>query len=132
LPRIRYSIRKLVLLILSKETLFVPIRVQIYEDNNDVREMLSILIKNSPGYVLAGAFVNGKNAAENIETLYPDVVITDLDMPEVNGKEGIRIIRETNDELPVLVLTIFEDDNSLFESLCLGAHGYLLKGSSPS
>jgi len=110
----------------------LPIRVQIYEDNDDVREMLVILIRNSPGFEPAGAFINCRNIVENINEMSPDVVLMDLDMPEVNGFQGIQMIRNINDKLPVLVLTIFEDDESLFESLCLGAHGYLLKGSSPS
>ena len=56
----------------------------------------------------------------------------DLDMPEVNGLQGIQMVRMANVNLPILVLTIFDDDQSLFDSLCLGACGYLLKGSSPA
>lgn len=94
--------------------------------------MLGILIKNSPGFDLAGAFTNCKDVVENINSQSPDVVLMDLDMPGVNGFQGIQMIRNRNDKLPVLILTIFDDDQSLFESLCLGAHGYLLKGSSPA
>lgn len=110
----------------------MAIRVQIYEDNDDVREMLSILINNSPGFEWAGAFMNCRGIVENINEHKPDVILMDLDMPEVNGLQGIEIVHKMNQALPVLVLTVFDDDQSLFDSLCLGAHGYLLKGSSPA
>jgi len=110
----------------------MAIRVQIYEDNNELREMLSILVNNSPGFELAGAFFNCKDIIKNIRSLSPDVVLMDIDMPEVNGMEGIRMLRKKDQKLPVLVLTIFDDNNSLFEALSVGAHGYLLKGSTPA
>ena len=94
--------------------------------------MLSILVKNSPGFEFAGAFFNCREVIKNIHSLAPHVVIMDIDMPEVNGMEGIRMIRTVDQKLPVLVLTIFDDNYSLFESLSLGAHGYLLKGSTPT
>src|SRR4030095_4397400 len=110
----------------------MSIRVQIYEDNKELREMLSILVGNSPGFELAGAFSNCVDVIKNIRSFSPDVVIMDIDMPVVNGMEGIKLIRKTDQKLPVLVLTIFDDNYSLFESLSLGAHGYLLKGSTPA
>jgi len=113
-------------------TPMMAIRVQIYEDNNGLREMLSILVKNSPGFEFAGAFFNCTDVIKNIRSFSPDVVIMDVDMPEVNGKEGVKMIRKTDKKLPVLILTIFDDDYTLFELLSLGAFGYLLKGSTPA
>ena len=108
------------------------LRVQVYEDNDELRSMLSMMLSHSPGFELCGAFSNCSRVVENTEREIPDVVLCDIDMPEVNGIEGVRRIREHNKELLILMYTVFADDDHLFEALCLGANGYLLKGDSPA
>ena len=108
------------------------LRVQIYEDNDELRSMLSMMLSHSPGFELCGAYSNCSQVLENIEREIPDVVLCDIDMPEVNGIEGVKRIRSQDKDLLVLMYTVFADDEHLFEALREGANGYLLKGDSPA
>ena len=113
------------------------IRVQLYEDNAELRSMLSILIQNSPGFTLAGAYENATHAASNVESQHPDVVLFDIEMPETNGLEGVKRIRAREKErgaepVNIVMWSVFDQDEFLFEALKRGANGYLLKGTSPA
>jgi DNA-binding NarL/FixJ family response regulator len=109
----------------------VPIKVIIYEDNDDLRDSLSQTIENTKGLELQNAFPNCEFVKEHMQVYQPDVVLMDIDMPVVNGLEGVKIISQEFPALPVIMLTIFEDDKNIFEAICNGASGYLLKKSSP-
>jgi DNA-binding NarL/FixJ family response regulator len=109
----------------------MPIKVIIYEDNEDLRDSLSQTIEAAQGLELQNAFPNCEHVKEHMEVYKPDVVLMDIDMPVVNGLEGVKIISQNFPSLPVIMLTIFEDDKSIFEAICNGASGYLLKKSSP-
>jgi DNA-binding NarL/FixJ family response regulator len=108
------------------------IKVQLYEDNTRLREMLSMLIENTEGYTLCGAFENASGAGAQYSTHQPDVILMDIDMPEVNGLEGVKQIRAVNKNVFIIMWTVYDSDNYLFEALKQGANGYLLKGTSPS
>lgn len=108
-----------------------PIKVILYEDNPDMREGLSTLLAFTPGFELAGSFMNCIDSANHVETLRPDVVLMDIEMPQVNGLQGIQNIRAVNAEVKIIVLTVFEDNQNVFDAICAGANGYLLKKSSP-
>jgi DNA-binding NarL/FixJ family response regulator len=108
------------------------LRVQVYEDNDELRSMLSMLLTHSTDFELCGAFSNCADVVENLSSLKPDVILCDIDMPEVNGIEGVRLIRSRNKEVLILMYTVFDDNEHLFEALCGGANGYLLKGDSPA
>lgn len=108
------------------------INVQLYEDNTQLREMLSILFENTSGYKLCGAFENASGVLSNISLHKPDVILMDIDMPVVGGLEGVKQIRANDKNVFIVMWTVFESDNYLFDSLKLGANGYLLKGASPS
>lgn len=108
------------------------LRVQVYEDSDELRKMLSMLLSHSPGFELCGAFSNCAHVVENIEREIPDVILCDIDMPEVNGIEGVKRIRSSNKDVLILMYTVFADDDHLFDALCSGANGYLLKGDSPA
>jgi DNA-binding NarL/FixJ family response regulator len=110
----------------------MEIRILIYEDNNDLRDSLSALIRGTNGFDLAGAFENCSEVEEQVASLIPVVVLMDIDMPLVNGLEGLKIIRETSAQTMVIMLTVFEDDSSIFEAITLGASGYLLKRTPPA
>ena len=109
----------------------VPIKVIIYEDNDDLRDSLSQTIEENKGLELQNAFPNCEFVKEHMQVYQPDVVLMDIDMPVVNGLEGVKIISQEFPSLPVIMLTIFEDDKNIFEAICNGACGYLLKKSSP-
>lgn len=103
----------------------------IFEDNEQLRESLLTLLNNSEGYKVVGDFGQVTDAVNIIRRYRPDVVIMDIDLPEKSGIEGVRMIKETKPETFVIMYTMFEDDEKLFNSLCAGANGYILKKTSP-
>ena len=108
------------------------IKVLIYEDNPQLREGLAMLINGSEGFEVLASFKNCNHAAEEVEAFRPDVILMDIDMPGINGIEGLKIVRQTNVEVKVLMLTVFDDNRNVFEALRNGANGYLLKKAPPS
>lgn len=110
----------------------MPIHVIIYEDNNFLRESLSSLISNAEGFELSGAYENCNEVEAQVDVLKPQVVLMDIEMAGVNGIEGLKIIRKKFPEVNVLMLTVFEDNDRVFEAICAGATGYLLKKTSPA
>lgn len=106
-------------------------KIILYEDNPDMREGLSTLIAFTNGLELAGSFINCTDCLHHVQTLQPDIIFMDIEMPGSNGIEGIREIRGVNDKVKIIVLTVFEDNQSVFNAICNGANGYLLKKSSP-
>ena len=105
-------------------------RLLLFEDNNDLRHSLKTLLNSVEGYEVVGDFDNCEQAASLTLQLLPDVVIMDVDLPKINGIEGLRVIKEQRPETAIIMHTVFEDDQRLFESLCAGASGYILKNSS--
>ncbi len=108
------------------------IRVVIFEDNNSLRNGLNQLIEGSNGYSCVGAFPDCSNLLKKIEETKPDVVLMDIEMPGMNGIEGVKLLRDKKPELKVLMQTIFEENEKIFQSICAGASGYILKNTSPS
>ncbi len=107
------------------------IKVLIYEDNPQLREGLTMLIDGSEGFQVLGAFKNCSNVAFEVGSYKPDVILMDIDMPGVNGMEGLKIIRQHNTDVSILMLTVFDDNTNIFEALQNGANGYILKKTPP-
>lgn len=107
------------------------IRVLLFEDNPDFIDSLSELISNTDGMELCGVHINCKNATKNVEYHKPDVVLMDIDMPVENGLQGLRSIRLSGNEVCVLMLTVFDDNDRVFQAICNGASGYILKRTPP-
>lgn len=105
-------------------------KIVIYEDNQDLRESLSVLLKGTDGFEVLGVFPNCKDIEKQIFDLQPDVVLMDIDMPVRNGIEGLKAIHEHFPAINVIMLTVFETNELIFEAICAGAVGYLLKKSS--
>ena len=108
------------------------ISVAIVEDLREVREGLAVLVNGTPGFHCSGCYRTMEEALARIDAALPDVVITDLGLPGMSGAEGIRILRERYPLLPILALTVYKDDDDVFEALCAGACGYLLKNTPPA
>lgn len=108
-----------------------PIRVVIIEDQREVREGLMTLIGNTPGFDCHESYRTMEDALRALDQRRPDVVLTDIGLPGMSGTEGIRLLRESYPELPVLALTVYDDDDEVFKALCAGASGYLLKNTPP-
>lgn len=106
------------------------LRVIIFDDNKNVRESVKLLLSTTETMEIVDSFENYENLLKDIASTKPDVVIMDIDMPGVNGIEGVTKLRVKYPVLPVLMLTGFEDDEKVFNSICAGANGYVLKNAS--
>ena len=106
------------------------IRVIIFDDNSSLLAGLFQLINGSGGFECVGAFKDCRNVLNDIEKTRPDVVLMDIQMPGVNGIEAVRLIREKYPDLKILMQTIFEEDEKIFDSIYSGASGYILKTTS--
>ncbi len=109
-----------------------PIKVAVFDDNAFRRESLCLLVNSSPKMTCTGVFFDCSNVVADVRRVDPDVVLMDIDMPNVNGIEGVKLIRLNFPNVQVLMQTVFEDDDKIFASICAGASGYILKKSSPS
>jgi DNA-binding NarL/FixJ family response regulator len=107
------------------------IKVAVFEDNRNLREGLFQLIDGSDGFRCVGAFGNCDRLVSNIKESKPDVVLMDIEMPGISGIEAIKILKENFPEIKVLMETIFEDNDKIFNSICNGAEGYILKNTPP-
>ena len=105
------------------------IRVLIAEDNERFRQGLRALLDATPDVELAGEAADGADAVALAERTQPDVILMDLQMPGMDGIEATRRILETSPHIGILILTMFEDDDSVFAAMRAGARGYLLKGA---
>ncbi len=107
------------------------IRVAIFDDSRDRRESLSYLIGMFGDMTCVGTFEDASDAVERVMACGPDVVLMDIEMPRVNGIEGVKALKTAFPELTVIMQTVFEDDESLFSSIRAGASGYILKRDDP-
>lgn len=109
----------------------MPIRVIIFDDNATRREGVKLLLDSSDGFLCAGTFENFTDGIRQITETNPDVVIMDIDMPGINGIEAVRAIKSHFPECKVMMQTVFDTDDKVFESILAGASGYLLKKAPP-
>jgi DNA-binding NarL/FixJ family response regulator len=108
------------------------IDVAIIEDQREVREGLVMLINGTAGFRCTGSFRTMEDALRDIERELPDLVLTDIELPFMDGIQGIRILKERHPNLPIVALTVYDDDERVFDALCAGASGYLLKNTAPA
>ncbi|MBS1557949.1 MAG: response regulator transcription factor [Bacteroidetes bacterium] len=106
--------------------------VLIFEDNNLLRESLCSMFSMNAQYTAAGAFGHVLNILDHMKKLKPDIVLMDIDMPGMNGIEAVRKIRQAGYTTPILMLTVFDDNRHVFDAICAGASGYLLKKHLPT
>jgi DNA-binding NarL/FixJ family response regulator len=105
--------------------------VVVFEDNKHLRESLQLLVSSSEKFECIGAFPDTRNVVAVINKLMPDIIVTDIEMPVMNGIDATRLIKNKFPEIPILILTVFDDSERIFQSLQAGGNGYLLKNSSP-
>lgn len=109
----------------------MEIRVAIFEDNRSLLTGLYQLINGTPGYTCVGAFENCSNLLKNIKETNPNIILMDIGMPGINGIEAVKMIRGLYPQLKILMQTIFEEDEKIFDSILAGANGYILKNTPP-
>ena len=110
----------------------MQIKVVIVDDDEEIRASLAALIRRSPNMRLIGDYANAEIALKEIPRHAPDVVLMDINLPGMKGYECVRQLKATRPEVQFLMLTVYEDSDSLFNSLKAGASGYLLKRTASS
>ncbi len=108
------------------------IKTAIVEDMRNIREGLVTLINFTEGFACSGGYRSMEEAIPRIRGNVPDVLLSDIGLPGMSGIEGVKILKETHPDMTVLMLTVYEDDERIFDALCAGASGYLLKRTSPA
>jgi DNA-binding NarL/FixJ family response regulator len=103
------------------------IKVSIYEDNDSLLESLSFLIRGAGSFELCTASPNAVHILDDCALKCPDIILMDIDMPELSGIDATRLVKAAFPQVNVMILTVFEDKDKIFNALCAGATGYLLK-----
>lgn len=101
--------------------------ILLYEDNRNLRESVCSLLSHTPDYEVAGAFADCRSVESQVKSLLPHVILMDIDMPGVNGIEAVKKVRSFNNDVQIIMLTVFDDNEHVFKALYAGANGYLLK-----
>lgn len=101
--------------------------VLIYEDNNNLRESLCSLVTFCDKFLLLGDYPDVLQAEVQVRDIKPDIIIMDIDMPGINGIEAVKKIRTFNRDVAIIMLTVFDDSTHVYDAICAGASGYLLK-----
>ena len=107
------------------------IKVAIVEDRREIRDGLAMLIGGTEGFRCTGSFRSMEEALSKISFDVPDIVLCDIQLPGMSGIEGMRILKERYPAMLLLMLTVYDDDERIFDALCAGACGYLLKKTPP-
>jgi DNA-binding NarL/FixJ family response regulator len=107
------------------------ISVAIVEDHADLRNSLKLILDTSPGFEVVGCYEKCEDLLDECDTVAPQVILMDIGLPGISGIEGLRRVKALRAETLILMLTIYADDSQVFQAICAGAGGYLLKTSSP-
>lgn len=105
----------------------MPVKVLIYEDNQGLLSSIKTLFQQDDEFEMVAGMPNALTVVTDIEMFNPDVILMDIDMPPDNGVEAVKKLRVRFPDLPVIMLTVFEDNDNIVNSICAGASGYLLK-----
>ncbi len=117
---------------ISSQTSPSLLRIVLIEDLREVREGLAAIINGTAGFKCVAAYGMMETALAKIKRDEPDIILTDLGLPGMSGIEGIEKLRQIFHEIPIIALTIYDNDDNIFNALCNGANGYLLKNTPPS
>ncbi len=107
------------------------IRVAVFEDNKHLRETFELLLNHTEGFTCSGAWPDCRNIITNLEVSPCDIVLMDIEMPGMNGIEATKLIKEHFPKINILIQTVFFEDEYIFNAICAGASGYILKSTTP-
>jgi DNA-binding NarL/FixJ family response regulator len=102
-------------------------RIAIFDDNKNIRESIKMLLSTEPEFEVVGAFSHVLDCVQDVKDSNPDVILMDIEMPGMTGIEAVRTIKKEFPHILILMQTVFEDDDRVFDSICAGASGYILK-----
>jgi DNA-binding NarL/FixJ family response regulator len=105
----------------------MSLRIAIFDDNKNIRESITLLLKTVPQFEVVGSFSHVLDCIEDIKESKPDIVLMDIEMPGMTGIEAVRFLKKEFPHIQILMQTVFEDDDRVFDSICAGASGYILK-----
>lgn len=103
------------------------LRIAIFDDNKNIRESIGLLLATVPQFEMVGSFCHVLDCIDDIRDSKPDIVLMDIEMPGMTGIEAVSKIKKEFPHIQVLMQTVFEDDDRVFDSICAGASGYILK-----
>ncbi len=106
------------------------IRIAVYDDNRSRRESLEVFMELTPDFEFAGSFENCANILADIEATNPDIILMDIEMPVVDGIDGVKLVKQHYPQVKVIMQTAFDDDEKVFAAIQAGAEGYILKTAS--
>ena len=107
------------------------IKVAVFDDNDTIRDSITLLLGETQDLEIVGSYSHCLDVVENIIDTKPDVVIMDIDMPGMNGIEGVKLIRKNCPTVQILMFTVFDDEEKVFAAIKSGAAGYILKNAEP-
>lgn len=105
----------------------MSVRVAIFDDNKNVRDSITLLLKTMPGLEIAGSFSHVLDCVADVKNCRPDIILMDIEMPGMSGIEAVGLIKKAFPDIQILMQTVFEDDERVFDAICAGASGYILK-----
>lgn len=108
------------------------LKIIIFEDNQQLREMMCQLINGTEGFICVGAYPDAVDLDHRVEKAEPDVALMDIDLPGISGIEATRMIKIKFPAVHILIQSVFSDEDKVFEAICAGASGYLLKNTPPA
>lgn len=105
----------------------MSIRIALFDDNKNIRNSIALLLNTDPDFEIVGSFSDARDCVNDVLRTMPDIVLMDLEMPGVKGIEAIRLLKKEFPQIDILIQTVFEDDDNIYESIVAGASGYVLK-----
>lgn len=117
-------------LCLSVADLIMPVTVSIVEDNDKLRETLARVLNRAEGFRCVSQYANAEDALKDLPQIKPDVVLMDINLPGINGVKCVQQLKKILPQIQVMMLTVYEDTENIFNALAAGANGYMLKRTS--
>lgn len=105
----------------------MSVRIAIFDDNRNIRESVGLLLQTEPDFELTGSFSHVLDCVDDVKSCTPDIVLMDIEMPGMTGIEAVTTLKKELPHIQILMQTVFEDDDRVFDSICAGASGYILK-----